>query len=259
MQSASTGYNNGHVTISGGNIGYADSGSGTSSIFNSLILSGGTIGGVYFGYAGVSIQGGTIGVVSPNGSYGTVGVSGGNIQQIVSPNGMTISGGTVQTATAGGYGDNFSSSVVTGGMIQTLSLLGGNSNKISGGTISNLIANGVSADIDISGGSFQFITNNVTPNFINITGTGLEMIGTPTDAEGDGVFHLSGTLTDGEELDAQYTQEPPVGWPTAELEFNGVPAVAIPVPEASTFDSLALMFLLSGVGLALRAYKRRTV
>ncbi len=254
VQNASTGDNGGQVVISGGMVQNADSGTGVSSINDSLIISGGTVGKVTIDRAGVSIQGGIVGSIAgddPN-SVGAIHVSGGNVQSIDTPSNIIVSAGTVNTA-------NASTSQVTGGTIQTLNLNG--SGSISGGTIKNFNVNSEGDNTKISGGKFQFLTVSGVDNIINITGTGLEEIGTPTDAFGTGVFHLIGTLTDGAALNAQYTQNPPSisNIPSGELEFNGVPAVATPVPEASTAGSLAFLLLLSGAGLAFRAYKRRAV
>ena len=141
---------------------------------------------------------------------------------------------------------------MTDGTIGTLDIAGGDQNQISGGTITHLISDYALAHISISGGSFQFIDNIGSRNVINITGTGLQEIGTPTDAAGDGTFHLIGTLTDGQALDAQYTQQP-----STTLEFDGGTVVSTPVPEASTLASLGLM-LVSGLGLTLRSRKSRT-
>ena len=174
VQTAGTGNQSGSLLISGGTVQNANSGSGASSIFNSLTISGGIVGGVRFGYAGVNITGGTIGLVANNSSYGSVNVSGGDIQEIDAPSGVTMTGGTAQVVNGGSFGDSSSNSSFTGGTIQTLNLLGGGSNMVSGGTITSLNDKGVNSNIEISGGSFQFITNSDETNTINITGTDLK-------------------------------------------------------------------------------------
>ena len=164
---------------------------------------------------------------------GPITISGGNVQNVNTPYSLTVSGGTLGSVNA------FFASV-SGGMIQTLNI---------SGSIPFF-----NAGASISGGSFQFITNSdfFGNNTINITGTNLQEIGTPTGANNDGVFQLIGLLSDGETLNAQYTQS---GLNT-QLQFNGVRATPTPVPEASTVASLGGMLLLGGAGLALRARKR---
>ena len=164
---------------------------------------------------------------------GPITISGGNVQNVNTPYSLTVSGGTLGSVNA------FFASV-SGGMIQTLNI---------SGSIPFF-----NAGASISGGSFQFITNSdfFGNNTINITRTNLQEIGTPTGANNDGVFQLIGLLSDGETLNAQYTQ----AGPHSTLEFNGMAATPTPVPEASTVASLGGMLLLGGAGLALRARKR---
>ena len=208
-----------------------------SSITSTINISGGTVTTVTDDQGRVNISGGTVQNVGADTSdalqTGPITISGGNVQNVNTPYSLAVSGGTLGSATAYFAG-------ITGGTIQTLNI-SGPSSFFSGGA-------------RISGGSFQFITNTdfFGNNIINITGTNLQEIGTPTGANNDGVFQLIGLLSDGETLNAQYTQ----AGPHSTLEFNGVAATPTPVPEASTVASLGGMLLLGGAGLALRARKR---
>ena len=227
----------GTVNVSGGTVGTVTDQSGVSSITSTINISGGTVTTVTDDRGRVNISGGTVqnvGADSPDpNNTGPITISGGNVQNINTPYSLGVSGGTLGSATAYFAG-------ITGGTIQTLNI-SGSSPFFSGGA-------------NISGGSFQFITNTsfFGDNTINITGTNLQEIGTPTGANNDGVFQLIGLLSDGETLNAQYTQS---GLNT-QLQFNGVRATPTPVPEASTVASLGGMLLLGGAGLALRARKR---
>jgi len=227
----------GTVNVFGGTVGTVTDQSGVSSITSTINISGGTVTTVTDDQGRVNISGGTVQNVGADTSdalqTGPITISGGNVQNVNTPYSLTVSGGTLGSVNA------FFASV-SGGMIQTLNI---------SGSIPFF-----NAGASISGGSFQFITNSdfFGNNTINITGTNLQEIGTPTGANNDGVFQLIGLLSDGETLNAQYTQS---GFNT-QLQFNGVRATPTPVPEASTVASLGGMLLLGGAGLALRARKR---
>jgi hypothetical protein len=261
IQSITTGTGSPAINISGGTAGTISVNGGLNAVQTSITISGGTVTTVNSDRAGVGISGGTIQSVNSGfNGIGTITVSGGNIQKLSAQGNLTINGGTLGSVTTNGF--SFSNGVtVTAGTIQALSLLNPGNNSISGGNISSLTNSSGGASISggsfqsisnrgplsISGGSFQFITNY---NTLNIMGTNLQEIGTPTDANNDGVFQILGTLSDGETLNAQYTQNSGV------LEFNGVPATPSPVPEASTAAALGGLLLLGGAGLAVRARKR---
>ena len=227
----------GTVNVFGGTVGTVTDQSGVSSITSTINISGGTVTTVTDDRGRVNISGGTVQNVGADTSdalqTGPITISGGNVQNVNTPYSLTVSGGTLGSVNA------FFASV-SGGMIQTLNI---------SGSIPFF-----NAGASISGGSFQFITNSdfFGNNTINITGTNLQEIGTPTGANNDGVFQLIGLLSDGETLNAQYTQS---GFNT-QLQFNGVRATPTPVPEASTVASMGGMLLLGGACLALHARKR---
>ena len=235
----------GTVNVLGGTAGTVGDLAGFSAIGDVISISGGTVTTVFNDRGSVSINGGTIQSVggSAVNQTGPINISGGNIQNVNTPDSLSVGGGTLGSVSSGSFG--FSGSTgVSSGTIQILTIQGG-AGTISGGSISTLNNGGFNTQI--SGGGLQFITN---AGIINILGTGLQEIGTPTDANNDGVFQLKGLLSDGEVLNAQYTQT------RGSLDFNGVEATPSPVPEASTVVSLGGLLLLGGAGLAFRARKR---
>ena len=225
------------VNISGGTVGAVSDQPGITSQTSTVNISGGTVTTVTDDRGRINISGGTVQNVGTDtfdaAQTGPITISGGNVQSINTPGSLAVSGGTLGSATA-------FFAAISGGTIQTLNI-SGSSPGFSGGA-------------NISGGSFQFITNTSLfgINTVNITGTNLQEIGTPTGANNDGVFRLIGLLSDGETLDAQYTQS----GNNTQLQFNGVRATPTPVPEVSTIASLGGMLLLGGAGLAFRARKR---
>jgi len=247
----------------------------SASAANSYILNlqdGGTINSILTAKGGkANISGGTVQDLTIFSTSQTDNISGGSVASVTVNGGVVISGGTVGTVNVTGSGlggiatikggtikslsagqSNISSVTISGGSIG--SFTSGAFNTISGGIINNFTTTGtgISPTTQISGGGFQFITNSGMNDIINITGTNLQEIGTPTDANNDGVFRLMGLLSDGEALNAQYTQS----GTSNQLRFNGVAATPTPVPETSTVVSLGGMLLLGGAGLALRARKR---
>ena len=232
-------------------------------------ITGGSIGEASLSNnSGFNVQGGSVQSITAT-QDSQVNVSGGTVGSVDagSTSAVKISGGSVGTAGVG----NDTQLFITGGTVQlavnnegSLSISGGNVTKaqnfandfgtsasVSGGTVGTL-ENDAGCQTYVSGGKFQFIVNNAVPfgGFIDITGTDLKAI----QYGGPGPYDalLTGTLSNGDVLDALYAG----GVGDGTLEFNGSSAtLSAPVPEVSSVISLGLLLCLGMGGLA--ASRRR--
>jgi len=237
-----------------------------------------------FNKAGFSITGGSVGTISHNSEGGVGSIGGGTVGSVTAFSDLAsilqISGGTVGTATISSQ--RFTSkATISGGSIGTFNLDGSNlsmsggdlgslsfgitpegstgtldaSNAtISGGHVSALSAMGgfeerpdflgpLYATCTIQGGTFGTLAAAYYGGY-NIDGSDLRLF---TNGE------VTGTLSDGEALNAQYTNGDGNGF----IDFNGVAAVPQAVPEASTTVSLGLLLMLGAGGMVLA--RRRSV
>ncbi len=248
-------YDPANLTLqTGGSVTNLNMMGGTATVSDGSVGSGDIENGSIFNVQGGSVQS----AAALNGSQ--INVSGGVVSGYISAaftSTITISGGSVTSATTGNDGqlsitagtvgdvyNNEGSLQVSGGTLTTVENAAndfGTSASISGGTIQTL-KNALGCTTYISGGKFQFINN--TSGLVDIFGTNLKA----TAASGSGDFNalLTGTLTNGDVLDALYQGS----GGSDLLEFNNQPALlSAPVPEASSIASLSLMLALGLGGL----------
>ena len=239
------------ILVTGGSLGYANCDYGTllsvqggsvqsiNALNGSQVnVSGGTVNSAGSAYTGgINVTGGSVGQIEA-GNDGYASISRGTVKDAMSYDGyLTISGGSVTTA------ENFEDGsflTVSGGTVQTVQ------NDVGGG------------QVKITGGQFQFIDN--AGGEIDVFGSNLKatlLNGDPAVYDSSFSLLLTGTLQNGDTLDATYNATPgdsqnPV------LNFNGHAApVSAPVPEASSTVGLGLMLALGLGGLVVAAHKRR--
>lgn len=215
-----------------------------------------------------NITGGSIGTLNTY-DTSTTNVSGGNIGELDIRQNSTvnISGGsssaliTYDTSTVNISGGNFNSGGSFNGYLLTT---GPSTVNISGGNFNYLSIEEIST-ANVSGGNFNYFNTfgSSTANVIGGSIINLETLDTSvlnlfgTDfsetflGSGSGyqLYNVMGTLQNGNPLNASYYDA------GGTLEFNGVPANA--VPEASSVVSLSLLLMLGLGGLAASARRRK--
>lgn len=163
--------------------------------------------------------------------------------------------------------NNSSSLLFTGGGAGSVTTRNTSSATLAGGEVENVAAYDDST-VTIKGGHFSnlYTFGNGT---INLTGTNLQATSSGASLGGGGFagnffvfgYDLSGTLSDGTDVDGYYDLLRSRG---GSLQFNGVTAVPIgripvnpdPVPEASSVVSLGLMLALGAGGFVIARRKK---
>ncbi len=237
-----------------------------------------------FNTAGFSITGGSVNTILDV-SQGLGSIGGGTVGSIndysFGGNLLKISGGTVGTATLTSLTFT-NNATVSGGSIGTFNLEGSNL-SMSGGSLNSLVFNtspSTTRDLNTSNatitgghvaaistvGYFQYNPPVVdAPQYATCTiqggtfGTlasayygGYNIDGNDLQLFSNGA--VTGTLLDGETLNAQYTNSDGKGF----LDFNGMAAVPEAVPEASTTVSLGLLLLLGASGMIMAERRAKT-
>lgn len=162
---------------------------------------------------------------------------------------LTMSGGsvgnlTLAASTGPGSGQvNPSSASITGGSVKAITASGGTT------AFPGQPPTSVFTTCTIQGGTFGTLASTNNGGF-NIIGSNLFLFT-------NGL--VTGTLSDGEMLNAQYTNSSTFGV-SGFLDFNGIAAVPVAppaaVPEASTTVSLGLLLMLGLGGIAVARHRK---
>lgn len=268
-----TAYDNSQITVNGGSVGNLTTAFQSSNTAG-FSITGGTVGSIKQGSSGYgSISGGTVGNVTFDGYSNNSSVS-----ASANPLNIGISGGTVGNVSVTEFflGGN---SLITGGDVKSftenggdVSLSGGNLGSltlgtepegstgvvtttnatISGGHVTTLNTFGGAtpfpftslyqiSDCTIRGGTFDTLMASYHGGY-DIYGSGLQLTS---------AGYVTGTLSDGEAIDALFTNTDPIGNTGFLHLHNGAPAV----PEASTTVSFGLLLML-GLGGAFVARRK---
>ena len=155
-------------------------------------------------------------------------MSGGSLDNLIF--GVSSAGSTGQV--------NTSSATVTGGHVAAISTVGYFQYNPP------VVDAPQYATCTIQGGTFGTLASAYYGGY-NIDGNDLQLFS-------NGL--VTGTLSDGETLNAQYTNSDGKGF----LDFNGIAAVPEAVPEASTTVSLSLLLVLGAGGLILAKRRAKT-
>ena len=173
-----------------------------------------------------------------------INVTGGSVSQLFSSGTSmaSVSGGLVGTlVTQGAATANISS----GATVSLLETEGTSTVSITGGNIASIEAYTTST-VDIRGGALDQL-NTGPSGTIDVFGTGLQAT-LLSGGAGATTYKLTGTLQDGETLDADYLNQ------GGTLELNNLPTG---VPEASTVASFGLLLALGMGGLIVEARRKK--